>query len=291
MSEFVDIARAACDALSRGETVCLVTVVRVRGSAPRHTGARMLVWPDGRTCGTVGGGTLESRVVQDARAALGAGRSQFESYHFDTGGRPDSVGLCGGSVDVHMDVLTPDPTLLLIGAGHIAGALAQMASLIDLRVVVVDDRSEWANHERFPTADVVLVGYAPETETLAPIPVPITPSTFVVIATWGYDLPALEQVVRKDPAYIGLVASPTKAKELFMRVIAKGISAESLRRVNTPAGLDLGAESPAEVALAILAEILAVRRGASGNFLREVRGKTIDSLLAGEEVVSEERAT
>ncbi|MBI3362330.1 MAG: XdhC family protein [Chloroflexi bacterium] len=280
MSEFLDMTRAASEALNRGETVCLATVVRVRGSAPRHTGARLLVWPDGKIHGTIGGGTLEWRVVEDARAALAEGQPHFKNYVFDTRGGPDSVGLCGGSVDVHMDILRPDPTLLIIGAGHIAQPLAQMAALLDMRAVVVDDRNEWANRGRFPTAaDVIVVDYEPNTETLAPIPVPMTPSTCVVITTWGYDLPALEQAIAQNPAYIGLVASPTKARELFKRLIAKGVSPESLRRVNTPAGLDLGAESPAEVALAILAEVLAVQRSGSGQFLRQVRGRKFENLL------------
>jgi xanthine dehydrogenase accessory factor len=280
MSGFLDISRAASEALARGETVCLVTVVRVRGSAPRHNGARMLVWPDGKFDGTIGGGTLEWRVVEDAQAAFAKGKSLFNNYVFDTRGGPDSVGLCGGSVDVHMDILQPDPTLLIIGAGHIAQPLAQMASLLDMRVIVVDDRREWANRDRFPTAaDVIVVDYEPITETLAPLSIPMTPSTYVVITTWGYDLPAVEQALAQNPAYIGLVASPTKAKELFKRMIAKGVSPEAFQRVNTPAGLDLGSETPAEVALAIMAEVLAVQRRGSGQFLREVRGKKLDALL------------
>jgi xanthine dehydrogenase accessory factor len=155
-----------------------------------------------------------------------------------------------------------------------------MASLLDMRAVVVDDRKEWANRDRFPTAaDVIVVDYEPTTETLAPLSIPMTPSTYVVITTWGYDLPALEQALAQTPAYIGLVASPTKAKELFKRMIAKGVSPEAFQRVNTPAGLDLGSETPAEVALAIMAEVLAVQRRGSGQFLREVRGKKLDALL------------
>ncbi len=219
MSEFLDIAQAASTALAQGETVCLATVVRVRGSAPRHTGARLLIWPDGKFHGT-------------------------------------------------------------IGAGHVAQPLAQMGTLLDMRIVVVDDRAEWANRERFPTAnEVLVVDYEPATEILAPLPVAMTPSTYVVVTTWGYDLPALEQALAQQPAYIGLVASPTKARELFKRLLAKGASAEALRRVSAPVGLDIGAESPAEVAFSILAEVLAMRRGRSGRFLREVRGEKLDALL------------
>lgn len=285
MSEFLDVAGAAARALAQGESVCLATVVRVRGSAPRHNGARMLIWPDGRIHGTIGGGTLEWRVVADARAALADGRSLLKNYVFDTRGGPDSVGLCGGSVDVHMDVLRPDPVLLIVGAGHVAQPLAQMAALLDWRVVVVDDREEWANTRRFPAAaEIHLVDYEPQTERLAPLPVVFTPSTYVVITTWGYDLPALEQALAQPCAYLGLVSSPTKARELFRRLLAKGVPAGLLRRVQTPIGLDLGAESPAEVALSILAELLAAQRGRSGQSLREVRGERIAALLDEREV-------
>jgi xanthine dehydrogenase accessory factor len=281
MSEFLEINRVATEALARGETLCLATVVRVRGSAPRHTSARMLIWPDGKTFGTIGGGTLEYRAIEDARAALADGRPIFKSYTFDTRGGPESVGLCGGVVDVHIDLLRPDPTLLIIGAGHIAQPLAQMAALLNMRVVVVDDRPAWASRERFPNAaELFVVSYNEATETLGPVPAPMTPATYVVIASWGYDLPALEQALAGNPAFIGLVASPTKAREFFKRLLAKGFSAEALRRVHAPLGLDIGAESPAEVALSILAELLAVQRGAAGGSLRETRGRLLDALLA-----------
>lgn len=282
MSEFLEVTREATEALARGETICLATVVRVRGSAPRHISARMLIWPEGKIFGTIGGGTLEHRVIEDARNALAEGQSLFKNYVFDTRGGPESVGLCGGSVDVHMDVLRPDPTLLIIGAGHIAHPLAHMATLLDMRVVVVDDRPDWANRERFPgAAELYVVDYDESSETLTPIPASFTPSTYVVITTWGYDLPALEQALAGAPAFIGLVASPTKAREFFQRLLSKGYSPERLRQVHTPVGLDIGAESPAEIALSILAEILAIQRGGSGVPLGQKRGQTLEKVLAG----------
>lgn len=289
MSEYKRITTTSLQALARGETVCLVSVVRIRGSAPRHAGARMIVWPDGKTEGTIGGGTFEQRVIEDAIAAMSEGVPRFEKYVFDSAGGEDSVGLCGGSAEVHIDILRPDPTLLMIGAGHIAQPLADMAAMLDMRTVVVDDREDWANRSRFPKADEVhVVEYDPATEKLSKIPVTITPSTYVVIATWGYDLPALEQVISQEPAYIGLVASPTKAREFFTRLVAKGVAVETLRRVHTPVGLDLGAESPAELALSILAEVFAVQRGASCQPLKIVRGKKLDSFFAGLEAKVDE---
>ena len=188
MGEFQEIMKATIDALSKGETVALATVVRVRGSAPRHSGAKMLVWRDGRTKGTIGGATLEQRVIADAIEALKDGRPRYETYLFST--RPEdkqeSVGLCGGEVDIYIDIIRPDPTLMIIGAGHIAIPLARMGALLDMRIVIVDDRPDYANKERFPEADeIFLLHYDEQTERLSPIEASIDPSTFVVVATWG----------------------------------------------------------------------------------------------------------
>ncbi len=379
MDEFLEVARASLEAAKRGETVALASITRVRGSSPRHNGARMLIWPDGRIVGTIGGGTLEWRVVEHARVALAEQKPRFANYVFDTHGGPDSVGLCGGSVDihidisvkdfaqvaqtalaalergevvalaslvkegeaapqreatrmlvwpdgrtsgrlgdrtleeqvaqdarhallenwprfarytldpdqdpadkiVHLDILEPKPTLLIIGAGHVAQPLAAMASMMGLRVCLIDDRAEWANRERFPSVnEMAVIGYEPVHEILDPIPFPMTPATYVVITTWGYDLPAMEQALRQNPAYIGLVSSPTKARVLFKRLRDAGFPDEAIRRIRAPIGLDVGAENPAEIAISILAEVLAVMRGKTGQPLREVRGARIESLFA-----------
>lgn len=278
MGEFEKIMRAAIDALSSGETFALTTVVRVRGSAPRHSGAKMLVWKDGRTKGTIGGATLEQKVVADAMDALQDGKSRYETYLFST--RPEdkqkSVGLCGGEVDVYIDIIRPDPTLMIIGAGHIAIPLARMGALLDMRIVIVDDRPDYANQERFPeAAEICIVRYDEQTEALSPIEASIDPSTYVVVATWGYDQPALAQVLKKDPAYVALVASPVKARTIFAGLRNEGIPDEKLAQVRTPAGLDLGAETPAEIALAILAEILAFSRSRTGRPLGEIKGSLL----------------
>lgn len=274
MGEFQRIMRSALDLLDTGNPFALATVVRVRGAAPRHSGARMLVFPDGRTEGTVGGATLEQRVVQHALEALREGRPRYETYLFST--RPEdkdkSVGLCGGEVDIHIDVVKPDPRLMIIGAGHIAIPLARMAAMVDMRVVVVDDRPEYATRERFPDAEEIhIVRYDEETEELATIEAVVDYNTFVVVATWGWDQPALAQVLTRDPAYVALVASPAKARAIFQGLLSQGIPEARLAEVRTPAGLDIGAETPAEIALSILAEILSVRRSRGGKPMRETR--------------------
>ena len=267
MDEFETVTKAALQALERGEMVALATVVQVRGSAPRHAGARMLVWPDGHIIGTVGGATLEERVIQHAQEALQANSSRLEKYLFSTENNPESVGLCGGEVLVSIETLQPAPTLLIIGAGHVALALSQIAQSLEMRLVVVDDRAEFLTAERFPqAAQRIHVPYDRGTERLEPIPVHLTPSTYVVVASWGWDEPALAQILSASqvPAYIGLIASKTKWRVIRERLLAQGIPAKNLERVRAPAGLDLGAETPGEIALSILAEMLAVRENATG---------------------------
>jgi xanthine dehydrogenase accessory factor len=234
----------------------------------------MLVWPDGRIVGTVGGATLEERVIEDARESLASGRGRLGKYIFSSEGDPESIGLCGGEVEVHVEVLEPDPEMLIIGAGHVAQPVAAIGHLIGMHVTVVDDRPAFATRERFPQADVVaVVPYDAATEKLDPLPATIGQATYIVVATWGWDEPALAQVLAADPppAYVGLVASPTKARAIFEQLAQRGLPQARLDLVRAPIGLDLGAETPEEIALAIVAEILAVRRKASGRPLFEAR--------------------
>jgi xanthine dehydrogenase accessory factor len=265
VSEFEQVSRAALAALERGETIAQATVVQVRGSAPRHAGARMLVWPDGRIVGTVGGATLEERVIQHAQEALHTHRGRLEKYVFSTGDDPDSVGLCGGEVLVHIEVLEADPTLVIIGAGHVALALAQAAPLAGMRLIVVDDRAEFLTPERFPQADrLIHVSYDRETGRLEPMGLQLTPASYVVVATWGWDEPALAQILSADPqpAYVSLISSKTKWRVIRQMLADRSLDAARLDRVHAPAGLDLGAETPGEIAIALIAEMLAVRRKA-----------------------------
>ncbi len=281
MTEFSEVMRAALQAMDRGDRVALATVVRVRGSAPRHEGARMVVWPDGRIVGTVGGASLEQKVIEHARHALQTRHGRLETYPLTTGGEPDSLGLCGGEVQVHIEILESPTTLVIIGAGHVARPLARMAHELGMRLVVIDDRPEYATPQKFPEAEVAaLVGYDPATERLDPMPLEsFGPEAHIVVATWGWDEPALAQVLAMEPApaYVGLVASPAKHRVIRERLAARGLPEAALERLRSPSGLDLGAETPAEIALSILAEVLMLRRLASGKPLsaaRPIKAKT-----------------
>jgi len=267
MNEFERITQEMLSALGRGELIALATVVQVRGSAPRHAGARMIVWPDGHIYGTVGGGTLEEKIVADSVEALQASHGKLDKYILSTDGNPESLGYCGGEVMVHIEILEPAPLLVMIGAGHIGAVLADMAPLVGMRVAIVDDRKEFLDRDRYPSEVQLLhVPYERHGETLDPIPLTMTPATYVIVATWGWDLPALEQVLGQEqlPAYVCLIGSKTKWRVIREMLAAKGVPEERLNAVHAPGGLDIGAETPGEIAVSILAEMMAVRRSASG---------------------------
>lgn len=260
------VLQAAAASLQAGEAAALLTIVRASGSTPRRAGAKLLLRSDGSIVGTIGGGAMEEAALADARAALASGQPMLG--HYDAGSDAASLGLCGGNIEVSIEVLQPAPRLLIIGAGHIARPLATMATLAGMDVTVVDDRPDWATPARFPSAVALhTIAYDRATETLAPLPVAITPATAVVVATWGWDEPALRQVLPSPAYYVGLVGSRRKRALLSEKLLAHGVTPQQLARLRSPIGLDLGGETPGEIALAILAEIQLARSGHSGRSL------------------------
>ena len=242
-----EIITALDEALQHGEPVALATVVEVKGASPAQVGFKLLVRPDGSTVGNLGGGALEQRVREEAVTALREERSRLAHYTLREEG-PDAVGmLCGGEVTVFIEVYQPAPTLLIVGGGHIGRPLAEMARIVGFNVQVVDVRPERAT---VPQLD----------------PTAITPWTYVVLITEDHvtDEQALRQVVDTPAAYVGMIGSRRKVGVIFDHLRAEGVSEERLVHVYAPIGLDLGGRSPAEIALAILAEIVQVRYGGTG---------------------------
>ncbi len=242
-----EVLRALLEALERGETVALATVVEVRGASPAPPGARLLLFADGRTVGTVGGGALEQQVRAEALAALAEGHSRLRHYALREEGENATGMLCGGDVRVFIEVHAPAPTLLLIGGGHVGQPLAEMARRVGFRVEVVDVDP---GHRALEALD----GF------------PIGPDTFVVIMTAeaNADEEALRRVVNRPAAYIGMIGSRRKVAVLFEHLRQAGVTEEALARVRAPIGLNLGGRAPAEIALAVLAEVVATRYGGDG---------------------------
>ena len=219
----------------------------------------MLVFADGRTIGTIGGGCYENDAVGKARLAIGDGRPSVVQYDLNDDFAQENGLICGGRMDVHIDPLQPDPHLYIIGAGHVGLHLARAAADAGFRLHVVDDREKFANPERFPTAEVI-VHSIPDWLHQASIPA----AAFVVVVTRGHqhDLDAMRALAARDLRYIGLIGSRAKIARIYDALAAEGMPAECLERVHAPIGLDIGAVTPAEIAVSILAELIAVRRGA-----------------------------
>lgn len=268
MQEQERIYQAALDAIRSNQSACILTLIDAEGSTPRQVGAKMLLRGDGSTVGTIGGGTFEQTALDDARAAMAAGASRVVEYSLTGQGKAD-LGVCGGTARVYVEVLCPRLTLLILGAGHVAQPLAEFGHLLGFRTVVVDDRSEFASTERFPHADdLVVIPF----QDLAK-KVKITSDTCAVVVTRNheFDAIALREVVTSPAFYVGMIGSRNKVQAVFQRLLAEGQPHELLARVRAPIGLNIGGQTPEEIALSIMAEVVMLRHGASGEPLSELR--------------------
>ena len=254
-----DVFEAVAEALQRGEPAALVTIIRAQGSTPQRVGAKMLVFPDGRTVGTIGGGCYENEAFWKARTAIESRQPVIAKYELADDIAEDSGLICGGQMEVYIEPLEPAPALYLVGAGHVAFHLAQAAHTVGFRLHVIDDREKFANSERFPHAEEIVVESMPEWLTQAALP----PHAYVVILTRGHrhDLEALRALAPKQLRYLGLIGSQAKVARIYEALEGGGISAEKLRKVHAPVGLDLGAVTPQEIAVSILAELIGVKYG------------------------------
>jgi len=239
--------------------VALLTVVAATGELAEAIGNKALTWLDGEPVGRLGLGELESQALADGREALSVGRSRLFEYE-----------SAAGTARVFVEVQQRPPTLLIVGAGHIAVPLCRLGKLLGFRVVVLDDRPAFANPARFPEADQVIVDYfRPAMRRF-----PIDPFTYIVLVTRGHqhDVDCLLEVLDSPAAYIGMVGSKRRVRAVFQLLAEEqGILPEKFDRVYSPIGLDIGAETPEEIAVAIAAEIVKVRRGGTGLSLSDER--------------------
>jgi xanthine dehydrogenase accessory factor len=237
----------------------LATITAAQGSSPRGVGARMLILADGTTVETVGGGVLEKQVVTDALACLASGASRSETYQLRQEGEHALGALCGGEATVFLEVHAPDRTLIIVGAGHVGQRLCAIAKLLDYIVVVLDPRQEMVSRERFPQADQLICGDPARTAELCSL----GEDSHIVIVTHSHqhDAAALRAVIDSPVAYVGMIGSANKVRAIFAQLADDGVEPELLARVHSPIGLDIGAETPAELALCIMAEIVAESYG------------------------------
>ncbi|HHY88195.1 MAG TPA: XdhC family protein [Chloroflexi bacterium] len=245
----------------QGEAGALCTVVSTKGSVPRHQGSKMLVREDGRIEGSVGGGEMESRVIAEAMKALAEGKPRMLSYTMVDPTRGDP-GVCGGTLEVYIEPILPKPFIIVAGGGHVGKAVVQLSKWLGFRTAVADDRPEFCSPETVPGADE----YYPVPLAELPEAVKINRSTFLILTTRGsaVDIAGLPSLMKTPARYIGVIGSRKRWLHTRKALIEKGVPEEDLDRIHSPMGLELQAETPEEIAVSIMAEVLQIRNGGTG---------------------------
>ena len=241
-----------------GRRGALATITNVRGSIPSFESAKMLVRDDGTIVGTIGGGCVEAEVWQAAKEVMQSEKPRTMTFDLNQNPKHDTGLVCGGTLEIFIEPVLPVPQLLLFGAGHVAHSIYRAARLAGFDVTIVDDRDAYANRERYPDAkEIVAADYDEAVKQLA-----TTESSFMVVVTRGHkdDMRILRWAVNVPHQYLGMIGSERKFISVQKELEAEGISAESLRNVYSPVGLDIGAITPEEIGIAVVAEMIALRR-------------------------------
>ena len=243
-----------------GIKAALATIVNVRGSIPSYESAKLLVREDGSIMGTVGGGCVEGEVWTAAREVIEEEKPRQLTFNLNNDPSYDTGLLCGGTLDIFVEPILPTPYLYIFGAGHVSMALSKVATLAGFSTIIVDDRDTYANRERFPeAAEVFADEYDKVFERLLP-----NSSSFLIAVTRGHrdDMRLLRWGVGTAARYVGMIGSKRKVLEIINYLKEnEGIAPAQLARVHAPIGLEIGAVSPEEIAVSIVAEMVAVRRG------------------------------
>lgn len=268
------VIRELNKAIDERKSVALVILIKKEGSTPRESGSMMLVDGNGNLLsGTIGGGEVEERAKKDGAYCVKKGISNSFSYNLTLNEDENSIGMaCGGNADIFVKVFSSGKSIWIFGAGHIGSVLAKMAKLLDYHVTVVDDRAEYGNKERFPDADRIING---EIDKILS-DIVLDSEDNVVIVTHGHsnDLLVLRSIIERNVKYIGMIGSSNKVNYCFKELIAEGIDKALIERVHAPIGIDIGGNTPAEIALGILAEIQAVNSGKQIPFMKDSRKGT-----------------
>ncbi|HEY2461476.1 MAG TPA: XdhC/CoxI family protein [Candidatus Acidoferrum sp.] len=243
-----------------GQRGALATIVHTNGSIPSYESSRMLIREDGTIAGTIGGGCVEAEVWAAAREVMAKESPRKMVFNLNNEATYDNGLICGGTVEIFVEPILPQPMLYLFGGGHVSMAVAKAASAAGFGIGIVDDREAFANAQRFPMAQDVFTSYEKAYEKIQP-----NASTYLVIVTRGHkeDMRVLAWAVRTDARYVGMIGSKRKVISVYKALEKEGYRAEEFERVFAPMGLDIGALSPEEIAISIVAELIAVRRNAT----------------------------
>ncbi|MFN7999033.1 MAG: XdhC/CoxI family protein [Bryobacteraceae bacterium] len=247
-----------------GQKCALATIVEVRGSIPSYETAKLLVREDGSMIGTIGGGCVEAEVWNAAREVIDTESPKHLTFNLGQDAAYDNGLICGGQLDVFVEPVLPVPAAFIFGAGHISKSLSKIAALAGFSTTIVDNRESFANRERFPDAGEI---YAEEYEDVAP-KLPVNENSYLIIVTRGHrdDMRVLRWAITTNARYIAMIGSKRKVISVIKELEKEGIPRESFERVFAPMGLEIGAVSPEEIAVSVVAEMIAVRRGAVSNW-------------------------
>lgn len=245
-----------------GRKCALATIVQVNGSIPSHQNAKLLIRDDGSMMGTVGGGCVEAEVWSAAREVMESEKAKYLNFNLGNDASYENGLICGGQLSIFVEPVVPHPRLFLFGAGHVAQSISKIASLAGFAVSVVDDREMFATPKRFPEAAEVFAG---EYEEIFP-KLQIHAASYVVIVTRGHrdDLRVLRLAVRQPVRYLAMVGSKRKVIGLVKELEKEGVPRERFARLFAPMGLEIGAVTPEEIAISVVAEMIAVRRDPEG---------------------------
>ena len=252
----MEILEQVTDAVAKERPVALCTIVNTRGAVPRHSGTKMIVFGDGCTVGTVGGGEVENLVREEALSAIKDGKTRFLNYDLINVEKGDP-GLCGGSLTIFVEPYLNPPTVVVAGAGHVGKAVVHLASWLGFRVVISDDRKELCSPDKAPGADL----YLPVEIKKIPEEINIDSHTCLVLVTRSVDVDVtgLPTLLETEASYIGLIGSNKRWNHTRERLSEIGVSEADIARIKSPIGLDINAETPEEIAVSIMSEIITIR--------------------------------
>jgi len=259
-----DVLSALAELPKTGTAAALCTIIRAKGSTPRKEGCKMLVYASGSIVGTIGGGEVEGRVIEEALESIGSGERKIRTYDLINPDKGDP-GICGGTLEVFIDPLTQPQDLIVVGGGHVGKAIVYLAKWLGFRVILSDDREDFCSPNFVPGADEYIHCSLEELSSK----IEFSPQSVIILATRNnqVDIRGLPELLAAQSAYIGVISSRRRWKLTEEELLETGIKKKDLDRIHAPIGLDIKAETPEEIALSIMAEVFQVVRGGSGKSL------------------------
>lgn len=265
----MEVIEQASKLIKENTSFVLATIIEAEGSTPRKTSAKMIILENGQIYGTIGGGALEKKVVEESLISIKEKRSKLLEYSLNPNKKNELNMVCGGNAKIFLECYSSVPEIVLFGGGHVCQAIAQIADFIKIPYTIVDNMKEYANRERFRNAKNIIVTDFQD----AIKDINFTKEHMIIIATRGHvhDNECVSEVLKQDVKYIGMIGSKTKVSKSKEKLKAMGFDKEKINQINMPIGLDIGAETPEEIAISIMAEVMMKIHNKTG---RKLKGDT-----------------